>query len=64
VKDYINATPPTNHYSWQIKSMGSTEQVQQWNKLNDALGLMQLEDSVLVLTREIIFNFFFIVPKL
>jgi hypothetical protein len=39
--------------------MGSTKQVQQWNKLNDTLSLMQLEDSVLVLTRKIIFNFFF-----
>ncbi len=39
--------------------MGSTKQVQQWNKLNDALSLMQLEDSVLVLTRKIIFNYFF-----
>jgi len=37
--------------------VGSPKQVQQWNKLNDALGLMQLEDSVLVLTRKIIFNF-------
>jgi len=41
--------------------MGSTKQVQQCNKLNDALSLMQLADSVLVLTRKIIFNvvFFF-----
>jgi hypothetical protein len=41
------------------ESMGSTTQVQQCNKLNDALSLMQLEDSVLVLTRKIIFNFYF-----
>jgi hypothetical protein len=39
--------------------MGSTKQVQQCNKLNEALSLMQLEDSVLVLTRKIIFSFFF-----
>jgi hypothetical protein len=38
------------------ESMASTKQVQQCNKLNDASSLMQLEDSVLVLTRKIIFN--------
>jgi len=41
------------------ESMASTKQVQQCNKLNDALSLMQLQDSVLVLTRKIIFNFYF-----
>jgi hypothetical protein len=39
--------------------MACTQQVQQCNKLNGALSLTQLEDSVLVLTRKIIFNFYF-----
>jgi hypothetical protein len=38
--------------------MGSTKHVQQCNKLNDTLSLMQLKDSVLVITRKIIFNFY------